>query len=38
MLLELDGEKRDLYVIGLQEAPRFSGEEIIGSVLGDMYW
>ena len=38
MLLDLNGEQRDLYVIGLQEAPRFSGEETIGNLLGDTYW
>ncbi|KAG0625174.1 hypothetical protein M758_2G033400 [Ceratodon purpureus] len=38
LLLGLDGPKRyDLYVIGLQEAPKFSGEEAIGKLLGDMY-
>jgi len=38
LLLHLDGEKHDLYVIGLQEAPNFSGEETLGKLLGDMYW
>ncbi|KAG0610138.1 hypothetical protein M758_7G041400 [Ceratodon purpureus] len=37
LLLDLDGEKRDLYVIGLQEAPKFCGEETIGKLLGEMY-
>lgn len=36
-LLDLDREKHDLYVVGLQEAPKFSGEETLGKLLGDNY-
>lgn len=38
LLLDLDGEKHDFYVIGLQEAPNFCGEKTLGKLLGDTYW
>jgi hypothetical protein len=36
-LLDVTGEKHDMYVVGLQEAPKFSGNRIISEVLGDKY-
>lgn len=37
MLLDVTGEKHDMYVVGLQEAPNFSGDGVISEVLGDKY-
>lgn len=36
-LLDVSGEKHDMYVVGLQEAPNFSGDKVISEVLGDKY-
>lgn len=36
-LLDVTGEKHDMYVVGLQEAPNFSGDRVISEVLGDKY-